>query len=91
MKGKAPVLLREPVSSSRSRGPTDSGKNKIAQKVIAECGDSVAYNTVAILGLSFKQNTDDGREAVAISIVIALQSTWAKGQVYDPQAIEQGR
>ena len=51
----------------------------------------MAYNTVAILGLSFKQNSDDGREAVAISIVIALQSTWAKGQVYDPQAIEQGR
>jgi UDPglucose 6-dehydrogenase len=55
------------------------------------CGDNVAEKTVAILGLAFKQNTDDIREAAAIDIILALQAAGAKVRVYDPQAMDQAR
>jgi UDPglucose 6-dehydrogenase len=82
----APTTIIEAVAeANRTR------KNKIAQKVIAACGDSVADKTVAILGIAFKQNTDDIREAPAIDIIMALQSAGAKVRAYDPQAMEQAR
>jgi UDPglucose 6-dehydrogenase len=82
----APTTIIEAVAeANRTR------KNKIAQKVIAACGDSVAEKTVAILGIAFKQNTDDIREAPAIDIITALQSAGAKVRAYDPQAMERAR
>ncbi len=63
----------------------------MAQKIIAACGGSVADKTIAILGLAFKQNTDDIRETPAVDIISALQSAGAKVRAYDPQAIEQAR
>jgi UDPglucose 6-dehydrogenase len=82
----APTTIIEAVAdANRTR------KNRMAQKVIAACGDSVADKTVAILGLAFKQNTDDIREAPAIDIVGALQSAGAKVRAHDPQAMDQAR
>ena len=82
----APTTIVEAVAeANRTR------KNKIAQKVIVACGNSVADKTVAILGIAFKQNTDDVREAPAIDIIMALQSAGAKVRAYDPQAMEQAR
>ena len=66
-------------------------KLKMAGKVIAACGGNVTGKTIAILGLAFKQNTDDMREAPAIDIIKLLQGAGAKIQAYDPQAIEQAR
>jgi UDPglucose 6-dehydrogenase len=82
----APATIIETVAeANRTR------KNKIAQKVIAACGDSVADKTVAILGIAFKQNTDDIREAPAIDIIKALQSAGANVRAHDPQAMEQAK
>ena len=82
----APTTIIEAVAeANRSR------KNKIAQKVIAACDDSVAGKTVGILGIAFKQNTDDIREAPAIDIIKALQSAGAIIRAHDPQAMEQAR
>jgi UDPglucose 6-dehydrogenase len=63
----------------------------MAQKVVAACGGTVAEKTIAILGISFKQNTDDIREAPALDIITALQRAGARIRAYDPQAMEQAR
>jgi UDPglucose 6-dehydrogenase len=82
----APTTIIEAVAAgNRTR------RSKMAQKVIAACGGSVANKTIAILGIAFKQNTDDIREAPAIEVIAALQSAGAKVRAYDPQAIEQAR
>ena len=83
--GSQTTIIEAVAEANRAR------KNRMAQKVIAACGDSVADKTVAILGLAFKQNTDDIREAPAIGIVTALQAAGAKVRAYDPQAMEQAR
>jgi UDPglucose 6-dehydrogenase len=44
--------------------------------------------TIAVLGLSFKPNTDDIRSAPSITIISALESEGAKIRAYDPQAME---
>ena len=82
----APTSIIEAVAETNRRR-----KHRMAQKVIAACGGSVADKTVAILGLAFKQNTDDMREAPAMDIISALQEAGASIRAYDPQAIEQAR
>jgi UDPglucose 6-dehydrogenase len=66
-------------------------KRKMAEKVITACDGTVAGKTIAILGLAFKQNTDDMREAPSIDIIKSLQDAGAKIQAYDPQAMTQAR
>ncbi len=66
-------------------------KRRMTNKVVESCGGSVAGKTVAILGLSFKQNTDDVRDAAAIDIARGLLAAGAKVRVYDPQAMERAR
>ena len=82
----APTSIIEAVAEANRKR-----KHRMAQKVIAACGGSVADKTVAILGLAFKQNTDDIREAPAIDIIVALHEAGASVRAYDPQAIEQAR
>ena len=82
----APTTIIEAVTeANRAR------KHRMAQRIVAACGGSVAGKTVAVLGLAFKQNTDDIREAAAIDIIVALQAAGAKIRAYDPQAMEQAR
>jgi UDPglucose 6-dehydrogenase len=69
----------------------DQRKRAMVRKVRAACGGSVRGRTVAVLGLAFKPNTDDMREAPALSIVIALQDAGARVSAYDPEAMEQAR
>jgi UDPglucose 6-dehydrogenase len=47
--------------------------------------------TVAVLGLTFKPNTDDMREAPSIEIITALQDMGATVRVYDPQGMDQAK
>ena len=67
----------------------DTRKKNMAKKVIAACGGSVAGKTIGVLGLSFKPNTDDMRDAPALDIVPALQKAGARIQAYDPEAMKE--
>jgi UDPglucose 6-dehydrogenase len=62
----------------------DQRKRAMARKVIAACGGSVRGAKIAVLGLTFKPNTDDMREAPSIAIVRALQDAGANLSAFDP-------
>ncbi|MEP2706678.1 MAG: UDP-glucose/GDP-mannose dehydrogenase family protein [Roseibium sp.] len=64
-------------------------KKKMADKVIDFMGGDVSGKTVALLGLAFKPNTDDMREAPSLDIVEKLQSAGAKIRAYDPASMEE--
>lgn len=53
-------------------------KRNIAKKIVVACGGSVRGKTIALLGLAFKPNTDDMRDAPSISIVTALEASHAQ-------------
>jgi UDPglucose 6-dehydrogenase len=62
------------------------------EKVVAACDGDVDGMTIAVLGLSFKPETDDVRESPALDIIIGLQERGARVRAYDPQAMsEAGR
>ena len=69
----------------------DERKRSMARKVVAACGESVQGKTVAILGLTFKPNTDDMREAPSLSIIQALQDQGAIIRAYDPAGMATAR
>ncbi len=69
----------------------DQRKRAMARKVIAACGGSVRGKTIAVLGLTFKPNTDDMREAPSLSIIQALQDAGATVRATDPEGIEQAK
>lgn len=65
----------------------DQRKRAMGRKVIGACGGSVRGRTVAVLGLTFKPNTDDMRDSPAIDVVRALQDGGAKVRAYDPEGM----
>jgi UDPglucose 6-dehydrogenase len=67
----------------------DARKGRMASRVIAACGGSVRGKTIAVLGVSFKPNTDDVREAPSLSIIPALQDAGAVVRGYDPAAMKE--
>ncbi|MGB9351793.1 MAG: UDP-glucose/GDP-mannose dehydrogenase family protein [Pseudolabrys sp.] len=69
----------------------DARKRAMARKVSAALGGELRGKTVAILGLTFKPNTDDMREAPSIPLITALQDMGAKVRVYDPVGMEQAK
>jgi UDPglucose 6-dehydrogenase len=66
-------------------------KRAMAAKVVAACGGSLEGKTVAVLGLTFKPNTDDMREAPSLTIVPALQELGARVRAYDPHGMDEAR
>lgn len=64
-------------------------KKKMADKVIAHMGGDVSGKTIALLGLAFKPNTDDMREAPSIDIVAKLQEAGARIRAYDPASMKE--
>ncbi len=69
----------------------DQRKRAMARKVVTACGGSVRDKTIAVLGLTFKPNTDDMREAPSLSIILALQDAGARVRAYDPEGMDQAR
>jgi len=69
----------------------DVRKRAMARKVAAAFGGKLRGKTIALLGLTFKPNTDDMREAPSIALVIALQDMGAKVRAYDPAGMEQAK
>ncbi len=66
----------------------ENRKARMAEKII-EAFDGVSGKTVAILGLTFKPNTDDMRDAPSLVIVPALQKAGAKVRAYDPEGAKE--
>lgn len=64
-------------------------KRLMADKIIAGCGGSVDGKTIAVLGLTFKPNTDDMRDSPSLSIVPALQEAGATIRAFDPQGMKE--
>ena len=64
-------------------------KKAMAEKVIAAMGGDVKGKTIGVLGLAFKQNTDDMRDAPSLDIIPALQAAGAKIRAYDPEAMDE--
>jgi UDPglucose 6-dehydrogenase len=69
----------------------EARKRAMGRKVVQALGGEPRGRTVAILGLTFKPNTDDMRDAPSISIVQALQDVGAEVRGFDPEGVEQAR
>ena len=65
-------------------------KRRMVDKILDLCGGSVNGRTIGVLGVTFKPNTDDMREAPALTIVPALIGGGAKVRVTDPQGRREG-
>lgn len=69
----------------------DSRKRAMGRKVLHALGDAPKGKTVALLGLTFKPNTDDMRDAPSIAIAQALTDAGVTVRAYDPEGVEQAR
>ena len=69
----------------------EARKRAMARKIIQALGGSVRGKRVALLGLAFKPNTDDMRDAPSIAIVASLAGDGASVHAYDPESMEQAR
>jgi UDPglucose 6-dehydrogenase len=82
----APIRIVETVAAVN-----DQRKRAMAKKVVALAGGDVRGKQIAVLGLTFKPNTDDMRDSPAIAIIQALQDGGASIRAYDPEGEEQAK
>lgn len=66
-------------------------KKRMASKIVAHCGGSIGGKSIAVLGLTFKPNTDDMRDAPSLAIVPALQEAGATVRAYDPEGMAEAK
>ncbi|WP_395676642.1 UDP-glucose dehydrogenase family protein [Inquilinus sp.] len=66
-------------------------KAEMTDRIVAAFGGSVRDRTIAVLGLTFKPNTDDMREAPSLTILPALLQAGARIQAFDPEGMEEAR
>jgi UDPglucose 6-dehydrogenase len=81
-----PLRLLETVSAVN-----EQRKRAMARKVVQALGGSVRGKTIAVLGLTFKPNTDDTRDSPSIPLITALQDLGATVRGYDPAGMEQAK
>ena len=82
----APTTIVEAVATANS-----ARKLAMSDKIIRACGGSVQGKRIAALGLAFKPNTDDMRDAPALSILPRLLEAGATVTAFDPESMEQAR
>jgi len=82
----SPLRLVETVTAVN-----DARKASMAMRIIAACGGDVRGLTIAVLGLTFKPETDDMREAPSIAIIARLCGEGAIVRVYDPRGMDQAK
>lgn len=82
----APLRIVETVANVN-----EARKSTIARKVVQAMGGDIYGKTIAVLGLTFKPNTDDMREAPSINIIAFLQDKGANIRAYDPEGIDEAR
>ena len=82
----APVRLIETTISIN-----DNRKRAMGRKVIAAMGGDIRGKSIAVLGLTFKPNTDDMRDSPAISVIQTLQDAGASVSGYDPEGMGNAR
>jgi len=83
---EAPITIVEQVIAVNAER-----KEAMARKIIAACGGSVAGKTIAVLGLTFKPNTDDMRESPSLVIVPRLIEAGATVRVFDPVGMDEAK
>src|SRR5271165_2857508 len=83
---EAPLRIVETVAAVN-----DTRKRGMARKVAAALGGSLRGRTIAVLGLTFKPNTDDMREAPSIPLITALTDMGARVRAYDPVGMAQAK
>lgn len=90
------ALLRTAEETGASLSIVDAASNsnaerkkRMAEKIIAACGGDVKGQTLAVLGVTFKPNTDDMRDAPSLDIIPALQKAGAHIRAYDPEGMEE--
>jgi UDPglucose 6-dehydrogenase len=66
-------------------------KAEMAEKIITACGGSVVGKTIAVLGLTFKPNTDDMRDSPSLTIIPALQAAGATIRAFDPEGMPEAQ
>ena len=64
-------------------------KREMHERIIGACGGSVDGKTIALLGLTFKPNTDDMRDSPSLDIVSGLQAAGARIRAYDPEGMDE--
>jgi UDPglucose 6-dehydrogenase len=69
----------------------DARKERMADKIIAACGGNVAGKTLAVLGLTFKPNTDDMRDSPSLAILPRLAAAGATIRAYDPEGMGEAK
>ncbi|HEY0271408.1 MAG TPA: UDP-glucose/GDP-mannose dehydrogenase family protein [Sphingomonas sp.] len=69
----------------------DTRKRAMGRKVIKAMGGDARGKTIAVLGLTFKPNTDDMRDSPAIAVIQALQDAGATVRACDPEGVEQAK
>ena len=82
----APMSIIETVVAVNERR-----KHDMAARIIAACGGSVAGKRVALLGLTFKPNTDDMRDSASLAIVPALIAAGAEIRAFDPEGMDEAK
>jgi UDPglucose 6-dehydrogenase len=81
---KSPITLVEQVISINEQRKMD-----MVSKIIESCGGSVLSKRITILGLTFKPNTDDVRDAPSLVIIPELIKAGASISVYDPKGMSE--
>jgi UDPglucose 6-dehydrogenase len=66
----------------------DARKTRMADRIVRACGGAVAGKTLAVLGLTFKPNTDDMRDSPSLAILPLLHAAGARIRAFDPEGID---